>query len=84
MKRAYPVILTPTPDSVLVYLPDFNSGTEGSSVADALDMAADAIGALGITMEDNGQGLPDPTPIDKVKADSGADIVSLVSVDFSE
>ena len=35
-------------------------------------------------MEDDGESLPEPTAISDVKADSTADIVTLVDVDFGE
>ena len=87
MKCAYPIIISPAQDekeSYVVYFPDFNSGTQGETLADAIDMAADAIGILGITMEDDGDPLPEPTPIDAVKKEHDSDIVTLVSVDFAE
>ena len=84
MKYAYPVILTPEKDTVLAYFPDFNTGTVGESIADAIDMSADAIGLLGITMEDEGQTIPEPTPISQVRKENECDIVTLVSVDFAE
>lgn len=84
MKYAYPVILTQTNESVLAYFPDFDTGTEGPSIADAIDMSADAIGLLGITIEDEGKPIPKPTPIYEVRKENESDIVTLVSVDFAE
>jgi len=84
MKRAYPVILTPAENTVLAYFPDFDTGTEGKDLADAIDMSADAIGVLGITLEDEGRSIPEPTPISEVKTENSGDIVTLVSVDFAE
>ena len=84
MKRAYPVILTPTGDAVLAYFPDFDTGTEGKDLADAIDMSADAIGVLGITLEDEGRAIPEPTPISEIITENSGDIVTLVSVDFAE
>ena len=84
MKRAYPVILTPADNTVLAYFPDFDTGTEGKDLADAIDMSADAIGVLGITLEDEGRSIPEPTPISEVKTENSGDIVTLVSGDFAE
>lgn len=84
MKRAYPVILTPEKDTVLAYFPDFDTGTEGRDIADAIDMSADAIGLLGITIEDEGKPIPEPTPVSDVHKEKESDIVTLVSVDFTE
>ena len=84
MKIAYPVILTPDETSVLAYFPDFDTGTEGTDLADAIDMSADAIGLLGITLEDEGKPIPSPTPIGEISATEPGDIVTLVAVDFTE
>ena len=50
MKTAYPIILTPNEGGYLVYAPDFNINTEGRDLADAMEMAADAISLCGITL----------------------------------
>ena len=84
MKYAYPVILTPDGGSYVAYFPDFDSGTQGESLADAIDMSADAIGLLGITMQDEGDSLPVPTKLRDVRKENEEDIVTLVSVDFEE
>ena len=83
MKNAYPVILTPTDSGYVAWLPDFDSGTQGDTLADAIDMAADAIGLLGVTMEDEGDAIPEPTPVSAVRKERETDIVTLVSVDFA-
>ncbi len=83
MKQTYPVILTPDDSGYLVYFPDFNCNTHGNDLTEAIEMARDAISLLGISMEDDGEPLPVPTPIKEVKADS-SDIVTLVDVDFAE
>ena len=44
MKQAYPIILTPSEHGYVVYVPDLDINTEGKDPADAIDMAADAIG----------------------------------------
>ena len=63
MKSAYPIILTPTAKGYLVYVPDLEINTEGSSLPDALDMAADAIGLMGITLQDAGKDVPAPSAV---------------------
>lgn len=74
------------PDKVgyVVYVPDFNINTEGDTLTEAIEMARDAIGVVGIDMEDDGEALPDPTAISEVKGNSATDIVTLVDVDFGE
>ena len=84
MKKAYPVILSRGEKFIVAYVPDFEINTQGTDVADAIEMARDAIGVVGIDMEDDGESLPEPTAISDVKADSTADIVTLVDVDFGE
>ena len=65
-------------------MPDLEINTQGADIADAIEMARDAIGVVGIDMEDDGESLPEPTAVSEVKADSAADIVTLVDVDFGE
>lgn len=74
------------PDKVgyVVYVPDFNINTEGDTLTEAIEMARDAIGVVGIDMEDNGEILPEPSSVSAVKTDSADDIVTLVDVDFGE
>ena len=52
MKRAYPVILSKGKKFIIVYIPDFNINTQGKDYAEAIEMARDAIGIMGIDMED--------------------------------
>lgn len=84
MKNAYPVILTQGKEFIVVYVPDFNINTQGKDMADAIEMARDAIGLMGIDMEDENEALPTPTAISEVKTASAAEIVTLVDVDFGE
>ena len=84
MKKAYPVILSQGEKFIVVYIPDFNINTQGKDTTDAIEMARDAMGVVGIDMEDDGEALPEPTAIPDVKTDSARDIVTLVDVDFGE
>ena len=87
MLHAYPVILSYVPDDspypYLVTIPDFGSNTQGKDVPDAIYMARDAIGLMGITMEDGHEAIPAPSNLGTVTAEAG-DIVTLVDVDFAE
>ena len=58
MKTAYPIVLTPADRGFVVYVPDLNINTEGSTIADAISMAEDAIGLWGITAQDAGREIP--------------------------
>lgn len=82
MKQAYPVIMTQGNEFLVVYVPDFNINTQGKSYVEAMEMARDAIGLVGIDMEDEQEPLPEPTPISELKAANSTDIITLVDVDF--
>lgn len=83
MKNAYPVILTDGNNHVIVFVPDFNINTQGKNYADAIEMARDAIGLMGIDMEDDHEEIPTPSALSDVKKKPG-EIVTLVDVDFAE
>lgn len=83
MKQAYPVILTPDETGFTAFIPDFNINTQGDDLCEAIEMARDAIGLMGIDMEDDKKSLPSPSKFKDVKKDSH-DIVTLVDVDFTE
>ena len=58
MKAVYPIILTPAERGYVVFVPDLDINTEGEDLADAIEMARDAIGLWGITEEDAGRKIP--------------------------
>ena len=94
MKGAYPILIKEYGNDYLVYVPDMEIYTEGKSVADAMEMARDAIGLKGMDYLENNVELPIPSDKDtasrKAKADADADfdysdgILTLVDVDFEE
>ena len=84
MKNSYPIVLTPDNVGYVVHIPDFNINTEGDTLTEAIEMARDAIGLMGIDMEDDNKELPSPTPMGSVAKSTEDDIVSLVDVDFTE
>ena len=84
MKTAYPIILTQGKDFIVVYVPDFNINTQGKDFANAIEMARDAIGIMGIDMQDENEQLPEPSNNSDIKVNNASDIVTLVDVDFSE
>ena len=87
-KRVYPVILTPADNIILVEVPDMEILTEGKDYQDAIEMARDAIGLKGITLEDAGKTIPDASDISVINpekgtfAEDGKWSVTLVDVDF--
>lgn len=97
MKQVYPTFIVNTHDGseypFLVCVPDMEIFTEGDSFAGAIEMARDAIGIAGISIEDNKEEMPIPsdqtTSIEKVKLyseeiDFSKGILTYVDVDFSE
>lgn len=97
MKQVYPTFIFNTNDGTehpfLVCVPDMDIFTEGDSFADAIEMARDAIGLAGVSIEDNGEVLPLPSEqsvaIEKVKKDTedvdfSKGILTYVDVDFAE
>lgn len=85
MKFAYPIIITQGEQRLVVYVPDFTINTQGETLADAIEMARDAIGIMGITLEDNGQPLPEPSNMTEVQNTAKAgEMVTLVDIDFAE
>lgn len=84
MKKAYPIILTQGEKYIIVYVPDFNINTQGTDVPNAIEMARDAIGLIGIDMEDDGEALPEASSISAISSGDGNGIITLVDVDFAE
>lgn len=97
MKQVYPTFILNTNDNsehqFLVCVPDLDILTEGNSFADAIEMARDAIGVTGISLEDNNEKLPIPSKqneaIEKVKQysediDFSRGVLTYVDVDFTE
>jgi predicted RNase H-like HicB family nuclease len=83
MKTAYPVIFTKLPDGYVAHAPDFPLDTQGDDLAEAIEMARDAIGIMGIDMEDDKKCLPKPSSPEEVTCEEGQ-FVSMVDIDFVE
>ena len=82
-RKAYPIVISKEDDGFYyVEIPDFDIATQGESVPDAMEMARDAIGLMGIDFLDDGKGIPEPNS--KELHSSKDDIVTLVDVDFAE
>lgn len=94
MKHAYPAFIKQDDTDFLVYVPDWEIYTEGTSFADAMAMARDAIGLSGIIKEDHHLDFPLSSDYDtamkkaKLDADDIFDystgILTMIDVDFIE
>ena len=91
MKRVYPTFIVESEQDYLVYVPDMDIYTEGKSMADAIEMARDAIGLKGIDLEDDQKNLPEASSyadaIKKAQEDTedidfSKGLLTLVDVDF--
>lgn len=83
MKNAYPIVLIEQKKGFIVHIPDFDINTQGEDLTEAIEMARDAIGLVGIVLEDENKPLPLPSTQNQIKVD-GNRFVSFVDVDFSE
>ena len=82
-KKVYAAIITKTPDGwFYVNVPDMEIGTQGTTLAEAMDMAREAIGLQGISLQDIGQPIPEPTRLDPPHEKD--EMVALIDVDFEQ
>ena len=83
MKRVkvYPVVLTPVETGYVVTVPDLDINTQGNDLADAIYMARDAIGLWGISEEDDGLAIPEPSAEEPVHGPQ--ELISWVDIDFA-
>jgi len=83
MKQAYPIILTKDGGFYVVSIPDLEINTQGETIAEAMEMARDAIGMFGYYKQDEKQPIAEPSSLGEIKAAKG-DTVTIVDVDFDE
>lgn len=82
MKAVFPVVFTKVDDGYMAFVPDMDINTQGDNLAEAIEMARDAIGIMGIDMEDEKKPIPTPSDPEHIKC--GADeMVSMVDIDFT-
>ena len=81
MKTVYPILLTPAESGYVVYVPDLEINTEGDDLADAIEMARDAIGLWGISEEDAGREIPKASGT--MPHPEKDELVTLVDIDFT-
>lgn len=64
MKQIYPIILSPEAEGgYSVSVPDLAIGTQGETISECIEMTRDAIGLLGICMQDEHHEIPVPSVI---------------------
>ncbi len=82
MIKAYPIILTPTKSGYVVTIPDLDINTQGNDVAEAIYMARDAIGLWGISEQDDGRHIPEPSTNEPPHEPD--ELISWVDIDFDK
>jgi predicted RNase H-like HicB family nuclease len=83
VKYIYPAIFYPESDGKFsVEFVDLELSTFGDDLADAMGMAADAAAGRIFSMLRDGEKLPEPGNLQKIKPDDPQGIVSLVYIDF--
>lgn len=83
MAEVYPIYLQEAKEGgYCVRIPDFDQYTEGKDLADAIYMARDAIGQMGVYYEDKGREIPKPFSSETKMEEN--EFKSLVDVDFIE
>lgn len=90
MKKMYPVIFTQMKDCILIEIPDLDIFSEGKDMVEAIEMARDAISLKIVSLEDNGEKVPEATEIFMIDvsksafANDGKSFLSIVDVDITE
>lgn len=83
MVKAYPIVLVSSKEGgFIVNIPSFDISTQGDNILECITMARDAIGLMGIDMEDDNKEIPDAVEID-VNLLNKDDIVTYVDIDFA-
>ena len=65
-----------------VIFPDIAGGTQGETLYEALEMAEALVGFM-LTSLEEGEEIPEPTPLEKVEVEKGS-FVTLIKVDTAE
>jgi len=83
MKAVFPVVFTNTgEEGYVAHVPDMDIDTQGATLAEAIEMVRDAIGLMGIDMQDDKKEIPQPSKLESIAHEPG-EIVSLVDIDFA-
>lgn len=72
----YPAVFTYAEgEDIAVTFPDLDVSTSGENEADALDSAKELLGCVLCGLEEDGEPIPAPTPLNKVPHDGGESVV---------
>lgn len=82
MTKVYPIILTPAKAGYVVTVPDLDINTQGKDLAEAIYMARDVIGLWGISEQDDGRAIPEPSIVEPTHEPN--ELVSWVDIDFAK
>lgn len=82
MKSVYPIVIAKEGEDYVVTVPDLEINTEGKSIAEAIEMAREAIGLWGISRQDLKQPIPQPKTLKPECKEN--EIAALVDIDFNE
>jgi len=80
MNQIYPVVISKGKKFFVVRVPDFDRWTQGKDIPEAIMMAKDLIGLMGITCEDDGDPIPKPSTTEPTH--EPGEMVAWVDVDF--
>ena len=69
-RNVYPVVLKQGAKFIVADIPDFQINTQGEDVAEAIEMARDAIGLMGMDMQDDGEELPTPSRMEDIRKEN--------------
>ncbi len=79
MKAAYPIIINKS--NLVIYVPDFDINTQGTDIENCIEMAREAIGLSGISLEDIGKEIPKPSY--ELPQTDDKSFATFVDVDFN-
>ena len=81
MKLVYPVIISKGDKYLIASIPDCNIDTQGENMADAIEMARDAISIWCVTEQDAGRELPTASDIASISCEDD-EILTLIDADI--
>lgn len=85
MKKIYPAVFEKDPVGFGIYFPDVAGAvTQGETLAEGLENAADALGIMLADLVEKNISLPTPTPVDQVAVKAEEEFVTLVMVDLAD